>query len=93
MHTHISEIAPSTNQRIFLKTIIGLVFGGVLYISSLQSYLLFHSMAEMFAISISISIFIITWNTRVFKPNGYLFFVGIGYLSVAIIDGIVCYRY
>jgi hypothetical protein len=86
MDTNTSEITPSPKQWTFLYALIGIMFICVSYICSLQSYILFHSMAEMFAISISISIYVIAWNTRAFKPNGYMFFVGMGYLFVALID-------
>ena len=86
MGTHTRESMPNPKQWFFLKTLIGLVCICVLYLCSLQSYILFHSMAEIFAVSISISIFVIAWNTRIFNPNGYMFLIGMGYLFVALVD-------
>jgi len=57
-----------------------------LFSSSLYSYNLFHSMAELFSIIIAASIFVIAWNTRNLSPNPYLLFIGISYLFVAFID-------
>ncbi|MBL0226510.1 MAG: HD domain-containing protein [Geobacteraceae bacterium] len=58
----------------------------VLTLSSLYSYNLFHSMAELFCIIIAASIFVIAWNTRKLSTNPYLLFIGISYLFVAFLD-------
>ena len=57
-----------------------------LYLTSLYSYLLFHSVVEAFTIVVSCSIFIIAWNSRRFIDNHYFLFIGIGFLFVSIID-------
>jgi len=62
------------------------IVAAVLYAASLKSYLLFHSIAELFSIVIAAGIFIIAWNTRRFLPNAYLLFIGIAYLYIAFID-------
>ncbi len=62
-----------------------LVFIG-LYLTSLYSYLLFHSLAELFSVAVACSIFMIVWNSRRFLDNGYLLFIGIAYLFVGFLD-------
>jgi len=62
-----------------------LVFLG-LYLTSLYSYLLFHSLAEIFSIVIACGIFMIVWNSRRFLDNNYLLFIGIAYLFVGAVD-------
>jgi PAS domain S-box-containing protein len=62
-----------------------LVFLG-LYLTSLYSYLLFHSLAEIFSIVIACGIFMIVWNSRRFLDNNYLIFIGIAYLFVGAVD-------
>lgn len=57
-----------------------------LYLTSLYSYVLFHSLAEMFSILIGCSIFILAWNSRRRLDNDYLLFVGIAYLFVSVVD-------
>jgi signal transduction histidine kinase len=57
-----------------------------LYLSSLRSYLLFHSLIEIVTIAISFSLFMLTWNGRCYLANGYLRGLGIGYGCVAFID-------
>ena len=61
------------------------VVGG-LYWCSLYSYLLFHSLAEIFSIIVASCIFLIAWNSRRFQDNNYVLFLGISFLFIAIID-------
>jgi len=57
-----------------------------LYLSSLHSYLLFHSLIEISTISIGFTLFILTWNARKFLHNDSLKLLGIGYAFIAFID-------
>ncbi|NTU43621.1 MAG: PAS domain S-box protein [Nitrospirales bacterium] len=57
-----------------------------LYLTSLYSYVLFHSLVEIFSIVIGCSIFILTWNSRDRLDNNYLLFLGIAYLFVSGLD-------
>jgi len=57
-----------------------------LYAASLYSYLLFHSLAELFSVVVACGIFMIAWNSRQFSQNSYLLFLGIAYLTVACVD-------
>jgi signal transduction histidine kinase len=71
------------------KYLIGLawalaLFG--LYLTSLHSYLLFHSLAEIFSIVVACAIFMVAWNSRQFLDNNYLLFIGIAYLFVGGFD-------
>ena len=58
----------------------------LLYISSLYNYLLFHTMAELFSISIAYCVFMVAWNSRRILDNQYLLLLGIAYLFVGILD-------
>ncbi len=73
-----------------LRKSIPLVFYGLilfgLYLTSLYSYLLFHSMAEIFSIVIGCCIFILAWNSRQRLDNNYILFLGIAYLFVSALD-------
>lgn len=62
-----------------------LVFLG-LYLASLYSYLLFHSLAEIFSIVVAYGIFMVAWNSRRFLDNHYFLFIGIAYLFVGGLD-------
>ncbi|MDA8165387.1 MAG: hypothetical protein M0017_10210, partial [Desulfobacteraceae bacterium] len=63
----------------------GLLLAG-LYLSSLYSYLLFHSLAEIFSIVVAFALFVIAWNSRDYLQNPYLLFVGIAYLFIGSLD-------
>lgn len=69
------------------KTILlGLLVLGGLYLASLYSYLLFHTLTEMFSIVVAWGIFVIAWNSREFHQNSYLLFIGIASLFVGVLD-------
>lgn len=57
-----------------------------LYLSSLHSYLLFHSIAELFSIVVAFGIFVVTWNSRRFLDNSYFLFIGIAFLFIGSMD-------
>ena len=57
-----------------------------LYFTSKINYLLFHSLAEIFSITVAFSLFVIAWNSRSFIKNHYLLFIGIAYLFIGILD-------
>jgi signal transduction histidine kinase len=57
-----------------------------LYLTSLYSYLLFHSLSEIFSIVVACGIFMIAWNSRQFLDNNYFLLVGIAYLFVGGVD-------
>lgn len=65
-----------------------IVVFAILYVLSMQSYLLFHTLVELFSIVVAGSVFIIAWNARQFSPSGYLLFVGAALFHVAVIDGL-----
>ncbi len=57
-----------------------------IYLTSLYSFLLFHSIVEIFTIVVASGIFMLSWNARDMLDNHYLLFVGIAYLFVAALD-------
>ncbi len=57
-----------------------------LYLTSLYSFLLFHSLVELFSIVVACGIFIIAWNSRRFMDNTFLLFIGIAYLFIGGLD-------
>jgi len=62
------------------------VFILLLISTRIHSYLLFHSLAELFSIFIAIAIFLLSWNARRFISNNYILFLGIAFLFIGIID-------
>ncbi len=69
-----------------ISILVGLLVLAGLYLVSLYSYLLFHSLAEIFSIVVAFAIFMLAWNARHFLDNNYLLFVGVTYLFVAMLD-------
>lgn len=59
---------------------------GLLYLSTLYNFLLFHTLAELFSIVIAFGIFIVAWNTRQLHDNRYFLFLGIAYLFIGFLD-------
>ena len=57
-----------------------------LYWVSTFNYLLFHSLAEIFSISIAFTVFILTWNSQKYLKSNYLVLLGIAYLFIGILD-------
>jgi hypothetical protein len=51
-----------------------------------ESYVLFHTVVELFSIIIAFAVFIVTWNSRKIMDNLYLYFVGISYAFIGILD-------
>jgi PAS domain S-box-containing protein len=72
------------NSYLSISFAILLLFG--LYMTRHYSYLLFHTLTEMFGIVVACSIFILVWNSRRFVDNNYLLFIGIAYLFIAGLD-------
>jgi signal transduction histidine kinase len=57
-----------------------------LLLASRYSYLLFHSLVELFSVIIACGIFIISWNSRRIMNNSYFLFIGIASLFVGAVD-------
>jgi PAS domain S-box-containing protein len=57
-----------------------------LYLTSLYNYLLFHSLVEIFSITVAVAIFMVAWNSRKFMDNDALLFLGVAYLFTGLID-------
>jgi PAS domain S-box-containing protein len=74
----------------FLRITAWVAIGGLFFLglvlSRLHSYLLFHSLAEIFSIIIACSIFALAWNSRRIIDNGYFVFIGIAYLFIGALD-------
>ena len=59
-----------------------------LYLTSLYSYLVFHTLVEMFCIVVAAAIFVIVWNARRLLDSDYVLFLGISFLFVALLDSL-----
>jgi signal transduction histidine kinase len=80
----------SPKKSAYIRNAALITFGvaslGALYYLSLQNYLLFHSIVEIFSIVIAFAIFAVAWNSRRLVYNNYFIFIGIAFLFVAGLD-------
>lgn len=58
----------------------------VLFFISRYSYLLFHSLVELFSVIVAVMMFVVTWHTYSFSRNNFLMYLGCGYLWIALLD-------
>jgi diguanylate cyclase (GGDEF)-like protein/PAS domain S-box-containing protein len=72
----------NTTRRIILV----ILLIAAIYATSLYSFLLFHSITEVFSVIVMGSIFALAWNTRHWMENDYFLFIGIAFLFVGLID-------
>lgn len=59
---------------------------GLVVLRYLTGYLLFHTLVEVFAVSVVLAMFLIVWSSRDRIQNGYLLFIGIAYLYAGSVD-------
>lgn len=76
----------ATSYRRSLAAISAVLLLTGLYLTSLYSYLLFHSLAEVFSVVVACGIFMVAWNSRGFLANNYLLFLGLAYLFIGGLD-------
>ena len=63
-----------------------LVISAALVLLSYHNYLLFHVLAELFAVGVAIIMFVVVWHTYRFSRNHFLMFLGAGYFWIAWLD-------
>jgi len=62
------------------------VFSLVLVATAPSHFLFFHSLAELFAVGVAVTVFTVAWNTYPFTRSSFLLYLGCGYLWVAGFD-------
>jgi len=80
------QAMPRAFRNVLYGGILAAAVGTALWYSSTYSYLLFHSITEVFSIVISASVFMISWNSRGYPGARPFVILGIGFLFVAFID-------
>jgi hypothetical protein len=70
--------------RQFFLPVLGIL--ALFFLSRSYSYLLFHNIAEALSIIVSVSVFVLIWNSRSFMENNYFIFLGISFIFIAITD-------
>ncbi|MDH5259490.1 MAG: PAS domain-containing protein, partial [Gammaproteobacteria bacterium] len=77
---------PSRNLINTTTIIIPVVLALVLIISSQLSFLLFHTLAEFFAIIVALLSAVVAWQMYTFTRNHFLMYLGCGYFWIASLD-------
>ncbi len=83
------EIGAATNlfgAKTAMSLTIGVFLLLFLYVVSRYNYLLFHTIAELFSITVAWSLFVVVWNSRHLSDNRAFVFIGIAYLFIGSID-------
>jgi PAS domain S-box-containing protein len=89
----ISRLVTQVNKRPYVTILLAALVLFGLYLTSRYSYLLFHSLAEIFAVVVSVGIFVLAWNSRRFINNNYILFLGISYLFIGGLDLVHTFAY
>ena len=66
--------------RYALFVLLGLLGAAALYALSRTNYLLYHSLIELFAVGVAVSVFSIGWNTRHIVSSNTLFLLAVAYV-------------
>ena len=73
-------------RRRFTRIVLFIIVLIGIYATSFHSYLLFHTLTELFSIIVAGSIFVIAWNGRRIIANTYLLIIGIAFFFIGLID-------
>jgi len=76
----------SISWRDSLEYIILIVGLFLTYLASLYSFLLFHSIIEVFSIVISGGVFLIGWHSRKYMNSSFFLVIGVSFLFISVID-------
>ena len=71
-----------------------LVLATLLIIVSNYNFLLFHTLAEFFAIIVAITMYVVAWHMYPFTRSNFLMYLGCGYFWIAMLDLFhsLCYK-
>ena len=81
-----TRISSTLTPGLIVQVVIAAAILIVLYLISLQNYLLFHSIVELAGIAVAFSIFILVWNTRKAITNNFFLIVGVSFLFIGTLD-------
>ena len=79
----LSNIKPVFTKHFIIPSLLS----GLLILANFTyGFLLFHTLAELFAVVIGILMFVVVWSTHKYIRNNFFLYLGIGYLWIAILD-------
>lgn len=70
-----------------------LIFSGILYLVSLENYLLFRIIVSLFNVIIAYMVFIIVWKSKAISENKYLTFIGTALFFIACLGFLRAFAY
>ena len=79
-------------EDIFSYVLFALAVCG-LYASSLYSYLLFHTLVEMFCVLVLLAAFLLAWNSRRLLDNHYFLFLAVSFVSSGALELLHTFSY
>lgn len=83
---NISDVRKNTLKVDFYELMVWITIVILLYLISLNNYLLFHIVIELFSVYFAYVIFLIVWKSRSRLENRYLLILGVGYFFVGSFD-------
>lgn len=84
--TDVASLRTGRRAEQVVSWAVGLAVVAALWLTWLHSYLLFHSLTELFSIVVACAIFVLFWNARRFLDNGALLVLGVAFLFVGLVD-------
>ncbi len=77
----------TTQDQLYTAVAIPFIFMMVVISARLfEGHLLFHSLAELFTITVGIVMAVVSYYTFQFTKNNFLFYLGMGYFWIAVLD-------
>lgn len=83
---NISDVRQGTLKVDFYELMVWITIVILLYLISLNNYLLFHIVIELFSVYFAYVIFLIIWKSRSRLENRYLLILGVSYFFVGSFD-------
>ena len=84
--SHFKALIAGFGANLALPVMGLLVIGLLLALVSAYSYLLFHTLVELFTIAVAFAILLLVWNTREVQDLGFLKVIALGFGAAAAID-------
>jgi PAS domain S-box-containing protein len=83
----------TTFKPSIVKTGLFLIISGILYMISLENYLLFRIIVSLFNVIIAYMVFIIVWKSKTVSENRYLTFIGTALFFIACLGFLRAFSY
>ncbi len=87
--------SPSLKKILFysMQAALVVIVGILLYIISVDRYLLFHGLVESFSVMVAFAVFAVGWNSEKYSDTSFFAVLGVAFLFVGFIDLIHIFAY